>query len=87
MAATDRAQCVFISGRSGEGKTSLAEHFFESLNEVGDSVVLGGRCYDRESVPFKALDGIIDTHREVITYWEESEVNRMHLPDQLHIIE
>src|SRR5262249_11904931 len=53
-------QVVFISGRSGEGKTALAEHFLAPLRQDARLVVMSGRCYDRESVPFKALDTLID---------------------------
>jgi tetratricopeptide (TPR) repeat protein len=51
---------VLISGRSGEGKTSLAEAFLSSLRRDPSLVVMSGRCYDRESVPFKALDTLVD---------------------------
>ncbi|HEV3144733.1 MAG TPA: protein kinase, partial [Gemmataceae bacterium] len=51
---------VFISGRSGEGKTSLSEHFLAPLRSDSRFAVMSGRCYDRESVPFKALDSLID---------------------------
>jgi serine/threonine protein kinase/tetratricopeptide (TPR) repeat protein len=51
---------VFISGRSGEGKTALAEHFLAPLRADRRPAVMSGRCYDRESVPFKALDTLID---------------------------
>src|SRR5262245_17164924 len=51
---------VFISGRSGEGKTTLAEHFLSPLRGSAELAVMSGRCYDRESVPFKALDTLID---------------------------
>jgi tetratricopeptide (TPR) repeat protein len=54
-------QTVFILGRSGEGKTTLAEHFLAELREERSLVVMSGRCYDRESVPFKALDSLIDS--------------------------
>ena len=53
-------QILFISGRSGEGKTSLAEQFLEPLRKQPRLTVLSGRCYDRESVPFKAIDNLID---------------------------
>ncbi|WP_161602602.1 serine/threonine-protein kinase [Tautonia marina] len=51
---------VFIRGRSGEGKTTLAEQFLAPLREDRQLTILSGRCYDRESVPFKALDNLID---------------------------
>ena len=56
----DEAHTVFISGRSGEGKTILAEHFLERFRRDPRYTVLTGRCYDRESVPFKAVDMLID---------------------------
>ncbi|HVC96341.1 MAG TPA: protein kinase [Pirellulales bacterium] len=59
--ADRRPGTVFIGGRSGEGKTSLAEHFLERLRRrQAPPTILSGRCYDRESVPFKALDALID---------------------------
>ncbi len=55
------AETVFVSGRSGEGKSALVEHFLEPLHTDPRYTVLEGRCYDRTSVPFKALDNLIDS--------------------------
>lgn len=52
-----RAARVLIEGPSGMGKTVLVRRFLESL---GDELVLTSRCYERESVPFKAFDSVID---------------------------
>ncbi|CAN5474848.1 hypothetical protein BH20ACI3_BH20ACI3_01720 [soil metagenome] len=53
---------VYVHGDSGVGKTALVRHFLGDLRaHQGDVVVLEGRCYERESVPYKALDGVIDS--------------------------
>ena len=51
---------VFVNGRSGEGKTSLCEAFLGQVRLQSQYALLTGRCYDRDSVPFKALDTVID---------------------------
>jgi len=51
---------VFLLGKSGMGKTTLLRSFLADLEERKDAIVLSGRCYERESVPFKALDSIAD---------------------------
>ncbi len=52
------AQLVRVRGHSGIGKSALVTAFLDSLGP--DAVVLQGRCFDRESVPYKALDGVVD---------------------------
>jgi len=55
------ARVVIVQGRSGVGKSALVRQFCdEARAEYPDLVVLDGRCHERESVPYKALDGIID---------------------------
>ncbi|MBL9019544.1 MAG: protein kinase, partial [Myxococcales bacterium] len=51
---------LLIEGESGMGKSALAEHFVAGLDRR-DIVVLRGRCYERESVPYKGVDGVIDS--------------------------
>ena len=53
-------ESVFVFGRTGTGKTTLIRSFLDDLIEKDDAVVLSGRCYERESVPYKALDSLID---------------------------
>jgi hypothetical protein len=50
---------VFVTGDSGIGKSALVQRFAETSRGDG-TVVLAGRCYERESLPFKAIDGIVD---------------------------
>ena len=48
-----------VSGRAGMGKSALAQAFLDRA-EQGGAVVLRGRAYERESLPYKAVDSIID---------------------------
>ncbi len=60
--ADARHGCVatLVTGASGMGKTALVRAFLDELSVDGETVILEGRCYEREAVPFKALDGVID---------------------------
>jgi len=52
---------VAVRGESGVGKSALARHFIDRLrSETPDLIVLSGRCYEREWVPYKALDGAME---------------------------
>ncbi|MGP0063866.1 MAG: serine/threonine-protein kinase PknK [Isosphaeraceae bacterium] len=58
--ARGRTESIFVFGRTGTGKTTLIRSFLDGLIVRDDAVVLCGRCYERESVPYKALDSLID---------------------------
>ncbi len=60
-AAMERGEAgtVFVHGHSGMGKTSLVQRFLEDARRRG-ATIISGRCYERESVPFKALDCLVD---------------------------
>ncbi len=56
----DQAVIVFVSGESGMGKSALCEAFLHELRVAGRATVLAGRCYERENVPFKGFDSLVD---------------------------
>jgi eukaryotic-like serine/threonine-protein kinase len=64
FARTRQQQTVVahIRGTSGAGKSALVESFLDApeLSGHSDVLVLRSRCYEREAMPFKALDGVID---------------------------
>jgi serine/threonine protein kinase len=49
-----------IQGASGIGKTALAHWFSLLAQKTSAALVLKSRCYERELVPFKAIDAVID---------------------------
>ena len=52
---------VLTVGESGVGKSVLVRYFAEQLMlEEPDTVLLDARCFERETVHYKAADGIID---------------------------
>lgn len=62
LATAERRQgvSVCVYGPSGIGKTTLVRHFTDQLAASGRATVLAGRCFVSETVPYKALDGVID---------------------------
>lgn len=49
-----------VHGPAGMGKSALLEHFLGALRLEPHSLVLAGRCFEQEAVPFKTVDGLID---------------------------
>jgi serine/threonine protein kinase/tetratricopeptide (TPR) repeat protein len=56
----DAPACILVRGPSGIGKSEFIRKF---LSEAADAygVSLSGRCYERESIPYKAFDAIVDS--------------------------
>ncbi|HEY0254990.1 MAG TPA: AAA family ATPase, partial [Kofleriaceae bacterium] len=59
-----RGVTLFVRGKSGIGKSTLLKKFLRGLGE--QVFVLEGRCFEREQVPFKMLDGIVDMLTAVV---------------------
>jgi hypothetical protein len=58
-----RAGCavtVLLHGGSGLGKSALLQRFIDERVRENGAVALSGRCYEREAVPYKAVDAVID---------------------------
>ena len=70
-----QATTVYLHGTSGIGKTALVRHFLEDLQRRDeDTLVFAGRCYEQESVPYKALDSLVDALSQYLRERPPSEV-------------
>ncbi len=59
-AARGEPSLTLVSGLSGIGKTTLLQRFLAEVAQTPRTLVLSGRCYEREAVPFKGLDSVVD---------------------------
>ncbi len=62
------AIAVVVEGPSGIGKSTLVRRFIgRMLADTPGAAVLAGRCYERETMAFKAFDGVIDELSQFMT--------------------
>ncbi len=57
-ARAGRVVAALVRGSSGIGKSALVQRFVESLGDAPAILPLAGRCFQQESVPYKALDSV-----------------------------
>jgi serine/threonine protein kinase/tetratricopeptide (TPR) repeat protein len=73
--ATCAGRCitVHISGRAGMGKSALVRTFLDELSPRGGALVLRGRAYERESVPYKTVDAVMDALSRHLMHLSDSD--------------
>jgi len=59
------SRTVLLHGGTGLGKTALCEQFLAKIDPE-ECTILRGRCFEQESLPYKALDAVIDELTETI---------------------
>lgn len=80
---TGRPSTVIVEGESGIGKSALVRQFVANVERDRPGVlVLAGRCYERESVPFKAIDGVVDALSRELARRSHAEVAK-HLSNEV----
>lgn len=56
-----RPVCVQVSGAPGIGKTALIDEFLDrAINRPRPPLILRGRCYERQSIPYNGFDQVMD---------------------------
>ena len=74
---------ALVQGAPGVGKSSLVRHYLES--RAGDALIFRGRCYEQESVPYKAIDSAIDALCEFLLGLRRKELQELLPADIGHL--
>jgi eukaryotic-like serine/threonine-protein kinase len=59
--AKEGSGIVLLHGSPGVGKTVLADRMLDEIRATTNALILGGRCHGWESLPFNAIDAIVDS--------------------------
>jgi eukaryotic-like serine/threonine-protein kinase len=73
----ERPIAMMVRGDSGIGKSTLVRGFADALLEQRAALVFSGRCYERELVPYKAIDDIFDALSQWLRHQRSSEVEAL----------
>ncbi|HEX3774690.1 MAG TPA: protein kinase [Polyangiaceae bacterium] len=83
--AAGRAVVVQISGRSGMGKTTLAQRFLNRASRDRGALVLSGRCFEREALPFKGMDSVVDELSRFLSATPPRDIEEL-MPAGMHYL-
>ncbi len=67
---------ALLSGPSGMGKTALALRFLQLCSQEAGTVTLAGRCFEREALPYKGMDSVIDELSRFLMSARPADVER-----------
>lgn len=73
----DQLVVVHAHGPSGIGKSAVLRSFGRGVQDVGGAYWLRGRCYERESVPYNAFDGVVDELAERLATMDDARIERL----------
>ena len=61
LRGTPHSGIVLLHGAPGVGKSVLADRVLDEIRSTTNALILGGRCHGWESLPFNAIDAIVDS--------------------------
>ena len=76
---------LFAHGASGMGKSAVVDHFTDALQSRSQALVLAGRCYEQESVRYKALDSLVDALSRHLAQLSAEKVRAL-LPEDIALL-
>ena len=77
-------QVLFVEGESGVGKSALVKCFVDRAG-IDEARTLSGRCYENESVPYKAVDGVVDALAAHLSLLPDERCEQL-LPEHVHLL-
>ena len=72
-----QSRALFIEGESGIGKSHLARLAVALLQGEAPSLALCARCYKQESIPYKAMDGLMEQLSHYLNMLPPSELRTL----------
>ncbi len=81
-AVAGRPTACYVEGKSGVGKSALVQRFLSEVGNRPDILVLSARCHEQESVPYKAVDGLVDALSNRLVHLPAAQLSAF-LPDDL----
>ncbi len=66
---------IEIVADSGLGKSALARRAIEGARRMRNAAILSARCYEREAMPYKGVDPLMDELAELLRRRTTEEVN------------
>ena len=72
-----RGSLALMRGPSGAGKSALVQRFLDEIADSSGGVALRGRCFEQESVPFKAVDALMDHLSHMLVALPIQEVDEL----------
>ncbi|MEO5730500.1 MAG: protein kinase, partial [Byssovorax sp.] len=80
-----KAVTLQVHGTAGMGKSALLRRFLDDVADRDGAVVLEGRCYERESVPYKGVDSLIDALTQHLRSLPQKEASQL-IPLDVHAL-
>jgi predicted ATPase len=77
-AMSGTATTICVQGESGAGKSALIRRFIEGIrDEIPEALILTGRCYQRESLPYKGVDSLVDALHRYLSHLDLDEMDAL----------
>lgn len=74
-----------VVGPSGIGKSALCQRFLRHVHKYDNICILQSRCYENETVPYKAFDGILEQLAQHLNMMDDEHIESL-LPTHMEAL-